>query len=165
MMVPNLTLTVSRDGDRELIDQTGPARTDSPKGFHLRSLYDFKAHKLYAWDLINTARPCSVSDYPDSAAPPETDVVTGSEVLLADLRKQKPRSVGSEAVDGVPTHMLELTDPGGGAVRLWVSDRTNYILKWVSLPRTGSPIVQLEVSHLTFTAPPAETFAMPESCR
>ena len=166
MIVPDLTLKIYRDGSKELIDQSRPPSSASPQGFHTRSLYDFQGHKVYTWDLIQTARPCSASDYAEAAAPYETDVISGAAELAAMIAADKPQTVGTETVNGIAAKILEVPDPSGqGRTRIWLAEKSNYVIKWVIIPKTGPPQIQLEITNLSFVKAPASVFVLPAACK
>ncbi len=95
-----MTLEVARDGSRESVEQIMPPSTMGP-GMHLRSIYDFAAHKV--WTLNLEGGPCTVVAYTSPAAPAMFDPFAGIEEIRAGLAEYTPAPVTSETVNGIAT--------------------------------------------------------------
>jgi len=163
MMVPDLTLRVYRDGARELLDESRPVSAESPKGFHVRILYDFQAHKLYTLDLTEPSSPCGVQALTESEVPAMYDIITGTE-LTKGLADAHPRTVGAESINGVPATILEVPNPNGPPQRAWVAVKGGYIVKIAMVPKNGPSQLLLEVRDLAFAKPDASLLAVPAAC-
>lgn len=162
---PNLTVKVYRDGPRELIDQSLPLSEATPKGMHAATLYDFRTHKSYTWDLIDRTLPCNVADYFKTDAPAIYDVISGAQENHAEIAKLHPKAVVDEVVNGIPASRLEVTDSTGQVtVRLWTSTAGGYLVKWLAIPKVGLPQVRLEVTALSFERPRAALLSVPAKC-
>jgi OOP family OmpA-OmpF porin len=165
MMVPDLTVKLYRDGTKELVDQSRPKGADAPQGYHMRTLYDFEAHKLYTWDLVETPRPCGIQDITETEAPEAFDVVTGAARMAAEIAKRRPKTVVTETVAGGPAWIFEAPDPGGrGTIKQWLTVKGDYLVKSALVPKSGPMQVMLEVTELSFEKPLASWFALPPIC-
>jgi len=157
---------ITRDGSKEVVDQIMPVGPGRDKEFHNHLLYDFQAHKLYAKDASNPSVPCGVQDYPDPAAPPEFDPISGSDALTKELTGDhgQMKQVGTEAVNGIAAKVMEFTsDQGNGKV--WIAQNGGFPVKIVSIGPDGKAQTMIEVKQLSLAKPPASAFAAPEgSC-
>ena len=133
LVVPDLTVSGWRDGAREVLDESRPSSSDTPGGFHARVLYDFAAHKLYAWDPRTPSQPCGVQDLTDAAVPPTHDIVTGTDQLLQPMRNAPATSVGNEAVNGIPARHVRYAAPaGGGTADVWLATSGGYVVRFTT---------------------------------
>ncbi len=158
MMVSGMTLKFYRDGSKALVDQSYAPRPESPKGFHLRTLYDLPGLKFWTWDLLETDRPCSAGIFGGDWGDP----FAFSAKLTANLDKQKPPQVGQETLNGVATKVYEMVDPKGqGKSKVWLDEKYGLITKWEMTPAGGPTQTMLEVKQLSVAKPPASTFSKP----
>ena len=165
MMMPNMTITIYRDGNREVMDQSIPASAASPGGFRNRTLYHFAAHKQITWNPADPSQPCGTSTSNDTAAPAQFDIVSGAAEQAAQLTRAKAKTVRAEAVNGIPATLMEAADPAGqGVMRFWTATQGGYLLKVARVPTGGVPEVALEVKTLSFQQPDAAHFAIPAAC-
>ena len=161
MMVSGMSMKLYRDGSKALVDQSYAPRPENPKGFHIRTLYDFPGLKFWTWDLIETGRPCSAGTFGGDWGDP----FAFSAKLTADMDKQQPPLVGKETLNGVATKVFEMADPNGRAKsKVWLDEQYGLIIKWEMTPANGPTQTMLEVKQLSFAKPPASTFAMPAAC-
>jgi hypothetical protein len=84
-MGARITVQVDRDGSKESIEQTAPPGKDG-SGMHIRSLYDFAAHKV--WTMNLDGGPCTVVAYTSPDAPSMLDPVSGAAEVRAGLAQQ-----------------------------------------------------------------------------
>jgi hypothetical protein len=169
---PHLTTTVHvyRDGPKKLIQISLPSGKDNPKGSDKRRLYDTEAHKVYTWDMIDPAHPCTVADYlsadlPSEADPGAPDPVPGAAAFNADLASQNPKSLGNDTVNGIATHAVEVSDPkSGDKERYWMENQHNAIVRWVVIDKDGLARARVEVKEISFDKPPASLLTPPPSC-
>jgi hypothetical protein len=166
MIAPDMTVKVYRDGAREILLQTRPASPDSPKGYRGGMYFDFQAHFQYTWDETDGTPNCGRQDYPESAAPALFDVVSGSTELMADFAKGGSAAAGRDAVNGTPATIYLVADTAHKtSAKLWLAEKTNYLLK-VALSANGAPpVTYLEVKSLSFAKPAAAAFKFPASCK
>lgn len=165
MMIPDLTVKLYRDGTKELVEQSRPKSADAPKGYRMRTLYDFQAHKLYTWDMIETSSPCGIQNISETEAPEVFDVITGAAKMAAEIAKRRPKTVVTETVAGGPAWIFEAPDPGGqGTIRQWLTVKGDYLVKSALVPKSGPMQVMLEVAELNFEKPLASWFALPPIC-
>ena len=84
----------------------------------------------------------------------------------ADIADGKPKTVGSEKVNGIDATIVELSDPSGqGTTRIWLAEKSNYVVKWVTIPKSGGPQTQLEIKNLSFAKLPPSVFVLPAGCK
>jgi hypothetical protein len=63
MFVEGMTMQITRDGTRAVVDQSYPSREGTPKGYHTRTFYDIPAGKSYAQDLLQPGGPCTGANF------------------------------------------------------------------------------------------------------
>jgi hypothetical protein len=166
MIAPNMTVKVYRDGAREILLQTRPVSADSPKGYNGGLYYDFKEHFLFVWDASDGTPNCGRQAYADSTAPSLFDVVSGSAEMLKEAAPVMKKPGVADAVNGIPATAWSVADTAhGGSTRIWVADKTGYLLKLISTPKDGAPIPFLEVKSLSMAKPPASAFTVPPTCK
>jgi outer membrane protein OmpA-like peptidoglycan-associated protein len=165
MMVPDLTVKLYRDGTKELVEQSRPKSADAPKGYRMRTLYDFQAHKLYTWDLVETSSPCGIQDITETEAPEAFDVITGAARMAGEIAKRRPKTVVTETVAGGPAWIFETPDQAGrGTIKQWLTVKGDYLVKSALVPKSGPVEVMLEVTELSFEKPSASWFVLPPIC-
>ena len=154
---------ISRDGSKEVVEQIMPVGPGRDKEYHGHLLYDFQAHKLYTQVLSDPAVPCGVQEYTDPAAPPEFDMISGSDALLKELTGSgQPKQVGTETLNGIATKVLMVTsDKGSGKV--WIAQNGGFPVK-IAVVADGKEMTIIEVKQLSFAKPPASAFAVPAGC-
>jgi hypothetical protein len=154
-----LIVKIYRSGSKGLVDSRSGPDWPGPKPMHTRGLYDLNTQQSLSWDLADSAIPCGNGNFSGSWGDPFAD----SASLLADLNKQNPRQVGTETVHGFTAKILE-ADGSDGKTRVWVDAKSGLLLKALSIPPSGAPRTIIEVTEVSFTPPPASTFAIPAIC-
>ena len=163
LMGPSV-VKISRDGSKEVVDQILPVGPGRDKEFHNHLVYDFQAHKLYTKVLSDPAVPCGVQEYADPAAPPEFDLISGSDALMKELTGgAQPKQVGVDTVNGIATKVLEVTSAKGNG-KIWIAQNGGFPVKIAVLGPDGKEMTIIEVKQLSLAKPPASAFAVPAGC-
>ncbi|MGB7761361.1 MAG: hypothetical protein WBL61_16135 [Bryobacteraceae bacterium] len=163
LMGPSV-VRISRDGAKEVVDQILPVGPGRAKEYHGHLLYDFQAHKLYTKVLSDPAVPCGVQEYTDPAAPPEFDVISGSDALMKELTSGvQPKQIGTDTVNGIATKVLEVTSAHGNG-KIWIAQNGGFPVKIVATGPDGKAMTVIEVKQLSLARPPASAFALPAGC-
>ena len=166
MIAPDMTIKAYRDGSREILLQTRPVSPGSPKGYNGGLYYDFQAHFLYVWDATDGTPNCGRQDYPDATAPAMFDVVSGSAEMMKDAAPEMKKPGVPEAVNGMPARAWNIVDTAhGGSTKIWLADKTGYLLKLIATPKGEAATNVLEVKSLSLTKPPASVFTVPPTCK
>ncbi len=161
MMMEGMVVTTYRDRSKVLKDTSIPRRAGSPKGFHVRTLYDLQARKQYTWDLIETSRPCGGATFSGDWGDP----FAFSAQLLSEFAKGKPKVVGRETINGIAAKVEEFSGPPGqGKAKIWLDEKYGLIIKWEIIPANGPANTNLEVKQLSFARPAASVFVLPPAC-
>jgi hypothetical protein len=159
MFGPTMMVKVYRSGSKALVDsRSGPDWT-GPKPVHMRALYDLSTQRTLSWDLNDSSIPCGNSTFSGSWGDPFED----SAGMLADVNKQNPRQVGTETLHGFTAKILEADGPDGKS-RAWVDTKSGLLLKVQMTPPNGAPRTIIEVTEVSYSAPPASFFAVPANC-
>ena len=151
MMAPTATTIIYRDGSKALVDLSNPPSS------HSRTLYDLQAGKSISWNVADPSA-CSAGSFSGDWGDP----FANSAELTAQVASGQVKEVGSETVNGMTAKMLEA---GGGKIKAWMDSKNGLILKLQMEGPDGKKQTMLEVKQVSFTAPPASTFALPAACR
>jgi len=129
---------ISRDGSKEVVDQIMPVGPGRDKEYHGHLLYDFQAHTLYTKILSDPSVPCGVQEYTEPAAPPEFDVISGSDALLKELTgtSGQIKQVGTDTVNGIATKVMEVNS-GQGKGKVWIAQNGGFPVKIVAIGADG----------------------------
>jgi len=151
-----MTIKVARDGSREWMEEIGQD--------HVTQLFDFAGHKLYTVNLKNN--DCTVENYPDPAAPPPLDPLSGAGELTREMLQGSPRPVGNDNVNGQAATVYEFSHTTGEKLRLFIANTNNFPVRVVVSDGNGHSETQLEVRDVSYSQPPANLFAVPAGqCR
>jgi outer membrane lipoprotein-sorting protein len=150
------TLTVNRNGSKELVDMDA-----SSSGLHIRVLYDFQAHRIYTVDI--ETKTCTTQEYASPYAPVQWDPIGGAETMTRDAGSLKP--VGQEAVNGIPAKLVESPFPDGkGKYRLWLDEKYGFPVKQTFVTGTQPERVLFEMRKISYAPSAASLFAVPANC-
>jgi hypothetical protein len=153
---------VNRNGSKELIERTRPAKPGRYGELHDKLLYDFQAHKIYSVSL--TTNQCTVQEY-GSAYAPMFDPVGGSQEMTAGLAGAPQGAMKRETVNGIATRVFEVPLPENqGKYKIWVEEKSNFLVKWVSALAGSTEETQVEIRDLSYAPSPAALFVAPEGC-
>lgn len=153
---------VNRNGSLELIEQTRPAQPGQYGAPGDKLLYDFQAHKVYSMNL--TTNQCTVQEY-GSAYAPMFDPVGGSQEMTAGLAGAPREALKRETVNGIATRFVEAPMPGNqGKYKIWVEEKSNFLVKWVVAMAGAPEETQLEIRNLSYAPSPAALFVAPQGC-
>jgi hypothetical protein len=151
-----MTLTVSRNGSKELIEMAG-----APGGLHLRILYDFQAHRLYTTNL--DGGPCSTQEYSSAYAPPLHDPIGGREEMARETRSLQ--TIRREPINGINARLVEAALPdGGGKIRLWLEEKLGFVVKQAYVLGSEPEKVVFEMRKISYAPSAATLFTAPAQC-
>jgi hypothetical protein len=156
------TVTTSSDGARVMNELVMPPNAKMPKGTHTRSLYDLRTHTSMDWAVDDPTLPCTPGTFSgDWGGDPFQWL---SQMFGDDLTPFHPRPVGTDVVAGRPVKVTALTTPDGGAAKIWVDTQYGLLLKAGTVDKSGHFEPMLEVTQVSFAAPPAALFDVPPRC-
>jgi hypothetical protein len=157
--VPTMLMTIYRDGNRALLDQSHGPDKDNPQGYHVRSYNDLAKHTSYSWDLIHPESGCGTGTFSGDWGDPFTTSASSKD----ELTKAGAKEGGMETVNGFNAKVLTVTVEGA-AVKAWVDTKSGMIVKEQMTPVGGAPAVLVDVKQVSMAAPAASVFALPASC-
>lgn len=164
LLGPPVTIKVSRDGSKELVDRNQPAAGGATAS-HTMQLYDFQAGTAFAWDVLDAKVPCGKSTTPDKAADYMSDPISGVAEWMKEIDTSKAKPAGAAVVNGIATKAMEMTDPASKTtVKLWLAEKGSYLIKYEMTPPGAAPRVMYEIKALSFEKPSASVFALPAAC-
>jgi len=158
-MLGDTLVRAQRDGSRALVQLT--SATD-PKQMNIKNYYDFAAHRVYTVDLNSNL--CSTIAYTSPYPPPLNDVVPMADQMRKQIAESKAQGKPGEAVAGLATKVYDVKGDGV-TVKIWVDEKYGIPLKQIFTPAGQKPVTAVEVSEISFTAPPASTFTFPTGCK
>jgi len=153
---------VNRNGSKELIERTRPAKPGRYGELHDKLLYDFQAHKIYSVNM--TTNQCTVQEY-GSAYAPMFDPVGGSQEMTGELATNPQGAIRRETVNGLATRLFEVPLPENqGKYKVWVEENFNFLVKLVAAITGSAEETQVEIRDLSYAPSPAALFVPPEGC-
>ena len=161
---PNAVTTTYRLGQMVVVDKTVPPG-EAYGNFgrtHSRMLLNFETRRLLHWDPIDPSSPCIRSNFlPDDSNLWDNPFASASDLASTDMKQ-----VGSATLHGDSAKILQSTDDGLLASKLWVDPRTGLILKTQLISREGGGGGRTiaEVTDFSLKPPPASIFAVPVQC-
>ena len=155
LFAPDVTMTIMRDGNHGMIDQSAPPSKKYPKGLHTRTYFELPEGRSYMVDLQDPTAPCKTGSSKLTWADPFD--------LSAQLHKQlDPRirrdRVGDD-INGIPSHLVIMPQ-----LNAWLELKHGLILKLQRHEKEGTRTV-IEVQKLSFAKPPAGAVSLPATCR
>jgi hypothetical protein len=151
-----MTLTVNRNGSKELIEVDGASA-----GVHLRVLYDFQAHRIYTTDLDGGR--CTTQQYASAYAPVLWDPIGGGAEQIQGTRSL--RTIRLEPVNGIAARLVEAALPEGqGKYRLWLEEKFGFPVKQAVVLGSGPERLMFEIRKISYAPPAATLFTAPAQC-
>lgn len=159
------TVTVIRDGSKEVVDQIMPPGPGRDKEYHGHLLYDFQAHRLYTKVISDPTMECGAQEYNEAAAPAEFDVISGAAALMKEISSPDDitKPAGTEVVNGIPARVVMITSKEANA-KVWYALKGGYPIKVAIIGADGTLTPMLEVKTLSFAKPEAMNFILPTGC-
>ena len=161
MFMAGMTMEITRDGTRAVVDQSYPPREGSPKGYHTRTFYDIPAGKSYTQDLLQPGGSCTGANFSGDWGDPFA--LTAQ--MSADAAKKPLKDLGPGTVNGMAAKVMEV--PVGGMptpAKVWVETKYGMVLK-LDMAMPGKPQATLiEIKKVSFAKPAAGAVAQPASC-
>jgi hypothetical protein len=151
-----MTMKIDRDGARAVVEATiAPQPGAAPSAAsHTRTYYDFQSHKNYTLSLSDAAATCSRGDFSGDWGDP-FEMSAG---LMKELAPQHPRQIGTEAVNGFATRVME-TAAGPDQAKVWLDTASGLVVKLLVSSQTV-----FETKRLSLAKPPAALFVVPAKC-
>ena len=156
MMGP-ATIKVNRNSSSELIEVTATSG-----GYHLRQLYDFEAHRVYTFDLLNGNR-CTSQEYTSAYAPVQHDPIGGA----AEMTRQAGSlpTIGRDTVNGTAARLVEAPIEGSkGKYRIWLDEKFGFPVKQAVILGTQPEKLLFEMRQISYAPSAATLFTAPAEC-
>ena len=161
MFVEGMTMEITRDGTRAVVEQSYPPREGMPKGFHTRTFYDIQAGTSFTQDLSQPGGACTAARFSGDWGDPFA--------MTAEVNKnaaKKPlKDLGPGTVNGMAAKVMEVSVEGMPTpAKVWMESKYGLVLK-LDMAMPGKPLATLvEVRKVSFAKPPASVLAQPASC-
>jgi hypothetical protein len=124
-------------------------------------IYDLQAHTVYSWDLINPSAPCSPGRFDGDGNWQDPFAFASS--MAAEITQGNPKHLGTEAINGVTTEVLEAAGPGSRA-KVWIEQTYGLVIRLQVGMGSGPYETKYEVKNPSFSRPEASVFALPAAC-
>ena len=161
MFMAGMTMEITRDGTRAVVDQSYPPREGSPKGYHTRTFYDIPAGKSYTQDLLQPGGPCTGANFSGDWGDPFAMTAQ----VNAEAAKKPPKDLGPGTVNGMTAKVMEMSVEGMPTpAKVWIEAKYGMVLK-LDMAMPGKPQATLmEVKKVSFAKPAAGALVQPASC-
>ena len=148
-------VTIARSGSKALVDEVSTEKT-AHTSIHSRTLYDLDANTVTSWAWPNPPA-CYTSAFAGDWGDPfiAAAALTGPDAKLADI----------QTVNGMTVNVMTAPAPDRNSYKVWIDSRTGLMLRAHLIPADNGPERPLlDVTEISLTAPPADTFALPAAC-
>ena len=152
---PGVTMVISRDGSKALIEMSRAPDAANPKGSHTRSLYNLSAHSNLTWDLNSPAGGCGKATFSGDWGDPFA--------MSAEVKQPGMKETGSETIGGVSTTVFEGAEKGV-SLKAWIDPKTGLLMKAQMAQGGGAPQTIIEVKQVSYAKPAAALFEVPPGC-
>jgi hypothetical protein len=155
---PGSTSIIYRSGSKALMEVKQPAQSGTPASRSF-TLYDLQAGTSYAWDPDASPITCGAGTFSGDWGDPfamTADVNKG--VASGDI---KP--AGSETVDGIAT-LVYSGSSAQGSEKVWFDQKDSLVIRATFVAPGAAPMTLVDITKVSFTAPPASLFVLPASC-
>jgi hypothetical protein len=161
MFAEGMTMVITRDGTRAVVDQSYPPREGSPKGYHTRTFYDIQAGQSFTQDLSQPGGACSAANFSGDWGDPFAMTAE----INKNAAKKPPKDLGPGTVNGMPAKVMEMSVEGMPTpAKVWVDAKYGLVLK-LDMAMPGKPqATMIEVKKVSFAKPAAGALAQPASC-
>jgi hypothetical protein len=161
MFVEGMTMEITRDGIRAVVDQSYPPREGNPKGYHTRTFYDIQTGRSYTQDVLQPGGACTVGNFSGDWGDPFAMTAQ----MNAEAAKKPLKDLGAATVNGMAVKVMEVPVEGMPTpAKVWVEGKYGLVLKldmaWPGKPQTTF----FEVKKVSFAKPPAGVLVQPASC-
>jgi hypothetical protein len=154
-MIGPMTLKVSRNGSKELIELTAAGDV------RLRLLYDFQAHRIFTVDLNGNG--CTTQQYTSAYAPVLHDPIGGAGELAGQLGSL--RTISRETVNGIAARVVEApVSEVQGKMKIWLEEKYGFPVKETMAKAAGPETLLYEMRQISYAPPAAALFAEPAGC-
>lgn len=160
---PNAVTTTYRLGPKVVADRTVPPE-EAYGNFgrtNTRTLLNLETNRSLLWDPKDPSVPCVRSNF----RPDDADIWDNPFASASDMASPDMKQVGTTTLHGVSAKILQSTDDGLLANKLWVDPRTGLVLKAQLISRDGGGGRTVsEVTDFSLRPPPASIFEVPTQC-
>jgi hypothetical protein len=144
-----------RSGSKVLVDFT-QAGTPASRSF---TLYDLTAGTSTTWDPTASPIQCNVAHFSGDWGDPFAMMGEISD----DISKGILKPSGTGTLDGIAIEVYAGSDQGQD-IKAWLDQKDSLVIRvQVGAPNTP-PMTMVDVTQVSFTAPPASRFALPAAC-
>ena len=155
---PGATTTIYRLGSKALMVVFLPAQGATPAST-TNNLIDIAAGTNLSWNPNDSNVGCSAGTFSGDWGDPFAMTAE----LSADIAKGDLKPAGTETIDGIPTQVYTGSSQGT-TLKAWLDQKDGLVLRAeMSAPNTP-PTAIVNLTKVSFAAPPASLFAVPAIC-
>ncbi len=153
------TTTIYRNGTQAVIDTNQPAQPGGAPATRTLSLYDLKAGVSHSWNPTASPVECTVGTFSGDWGDPFTMTAD----LLTEISKGDMKPAGNETLSGVPTQVYG-GSAQGSSIKVWLDQKDGLVMRAEMSAPNAPPMTVVNVTQISFSAPPASVFALPPAC-
>jgi hypothetical protein len=142
-----------------LIDLNYPAKPDGTAANRSLTRYDLKAMTSVSWDPGATPPACSAGTFSGDWGDPYAMTAE----LSASIAKGDLKPSGSETLNGIVTKVYAGSTQGS-SLKAWLDEKDGLVIRAVVGAPGAPPMTLVDIRKVSFTPPPASTFALPAGC-
>jgi hypothetical protein len=157
-----MTAKIHREGAKVAVDRVYPPGSFMPTAMHIRGIYDLQTHKSWQWNPDDAKSACTAASF--SGPQDWGDPFAASAQMLAEVDQHAPKQVGTAALAGFKTKVLEAGDGQGNKSKFWVDEKYGLVVKMASIDKDGRENTTQEIKQFSLSKPPASAFAPSGPC-
>ncbi|MGO8933164.1 MAG: hypothetical protein ACLPLZ_00050 [Terracidiphilus sp.] len=155
---PGATTTIYRNGLKALMVMDLPAQGATPAST-THDFIDIAAGTNYTWNPSDSTVGCSVGTFSGDWGDPFAAAAEFSD----DIAKGNLKPTGTEIVDGISAQIYAGTTQGAN-VKAWIDRKDGLVLRAVANMPNAPPMTLVDITKVSFAAPPASVFVLPAIC-
>jgi hypothetical protein len=152
------TSTIYRSGSKALVEFVQPAQGDTPASRTL-SLYDLTAGTNTSWSPDASPIQCSAGTFSGDWGDPFAMTAE----VTKDIASGDIKPAGTETINGIATQIYTGTSPQE-TEKVWLDQKDGLVIRAQAATPNNPPIVLVDITKVSFTAPPASRFVLPSAC-
>ena len=155
---PGATTTIYRRGSKALMVMFLPSQGATPAST-TDNLIDIAAGTNLTWNPNDSNVGCSAGTFSGDWGDPFAMTAE----LSGDIAKGDLKPAGTETIDGIPAQVYTGSSQGA-SIKAWLDQKDGLVLRAeMSAPNTP-PTAIVNLTKVSFSAPPASMFAVPAIC-
>lgn len=152
------TSTIYRSGTKALVVFNQPAQGATPASSS-NTLYDIAAGTNLTWNPNDSNVGCSAGTFSGDWGDPFAAIAE----LSADIANGNLKPAGTETIAGISATIYTGSTQGVN-VKAWIDQKDSLLIRAESNAPNTAPTIFVDLTKVSFSAPPASMFAVPAIC-